>query len=168
VFFIDASTLDTIKGGLKNIALTRSIGSEHAEALQWLATRSDEWMLVFDNADDPGIDLFQFFPSCTGGNIIITSRNPQLRVHAPGAYHQVSDMEEEDAVNLLLTSAAKESTNENRRLAMEIVKVTETCECMEIALKHNILGSILPSTGSSSSRCLHLKNWSFQKVPRSV
>jgi hypothetical protein len=123
VFFIDASTLDTIQTDLQNIALTRSIGSEHTEALQWLATRNDEWMLVFDNADDCAIDLYQFFPPSAGGNIIITSRNPLLRVHAPDAHYQVSDMEEEDAVQLLLTSAVQEITYENRILAMEIVKV---------------------------------------------
>jgi hypothetical protein len=75
-----------------------------------------------DNADDPSIDLHQFFPASTGGNITITSRNPQLRVHAPGANYQVSDMEEEDAVQLLLTSAAQEITNENQSLATQIVK----------------------------------------------
>jgi hypothetical protein len=125
VFFIDASTLDTIKAALQNIALTRSIGSDHTEALQWLATRNDEWMLVFDNADDLDLDLFHFFPPSATGNIIITSRNPQLCVHAPDAHHWVSDMEEVDAVQLLLTSAAQENTNENQTLATEIVKVRD-------------------------------------------
>jgi hypothetical protein len=125
VFLIDASTLDTIKTALQNIALTRSLGSGHTEALQWLVTRNDEWMLIFDNADDPGIDLFQFFPPSAVGNIIITSRNPQLRVHAQGANHRVSDMDEEDAVQLLLASAAQDITNENQILATEIVKVID-------------------------------------------
>ena len=123
VFFIDASTLDTIKSGLQNIALTKSIGSDHTEALQWLATQTDEWMLLFDNADDPSIDLYQFFPESAGGNILITSRNPQLSVHAPGACHQVSNMEEDDAVQLLLTSASQDVTDENQIIAAEIVKV---------------------------------------------
>ena len=34
-------------------------------------------------------------------------------------------MEEEDAVQLLLTSAAQEITNENQILATQIVKVTD-------------------------------------------
>jgi hypothetical protein len=130
VFFIDASTLDTINTALQNIALTKCIGSDHTEALQWLATRTDEWMLFFDNADDPSIDLYQFFPSSTGGNILITSRNPQLSVHAPGACHQVSDMEEEDAVQLLLASASQDVTAENRILAVEIVKVSELIQIL--------------------------------------
>jgi hypothetical protein len=129
VFFIDASTLYTIKSGLQNIALTKSVGSDHTEALDWLATRTDEWLLFFDNANDLGIDLYQFFPPGAGGNILITSRNPQLSVHAPGASHQVSDMEEEDAVQLLLTSASQDVTIENQILATEIVKVTNPKSC---------------------------------------
>jgi hypothetical protein len=125
VFFIDASTLDTIKAGLQNIALTKSIGSNHTEALQWLATRNEEWMLVFDNADDLGLDLFQFFPPSAGGNILITSRNPQLRVHATAAHYRVSDMQEDDAVQLLLTSAVQDITDENQALATEIVRVND-------------------------------------------
>ena len=129
MFFIDASTLDTIKNGLQNISLTKSIGSDHTEALQWLATQTDEWMLFFDNADDLSIDLYQFFPSSARGNILITSRNPQLSVHAPGACHQVADMEDDDAVQLLLTSASQDLTDENQILATEIVKVNKPKPC---------------------------------------
>ncbi|KAJ7258260.1 hypothetical protein C8J57DRAFT_1472405 [Mycena rebaudengoi] len=102
VFFLDASTADTLKAGLKNIALTQSIGSDHEDALRWLASCNKEWLLIFDNADDPKLNLFNFFPQSTHGNILITSRNPQLRVHAPGAHHRISDLEEEAAVKLLL------------------------------------------------------------------
>jgi hypothetical protein len=123
VFFLDASTADTLKAGLKNIALTQSIGSDHEDALRWLASYNKEWLLIFDNADDPKLNLFNFFPQSTHGNILITSRNPQLCVHAPGAHHRISDLEEEAAVQLLLISAAKPATTENEILATEIVKV---------------------------------------------
>ncbi|KAJ7244001.1 hypothetical protein C8J57DRAFT_1725803 [Mycena rebaudengoi] len=123
VFFLDASTADTLRAGLKNIALTQSIGSDHDDALRWLASCNKEWLLIFDNADDPKLNLFDFFPPSTHGNILITSRNPQLCVHAPGAHHRISDLEEEAAVQLLLISAAKPATTENEILATEIVKV---------------------------------------------
>jgi hypothetical protein len=80
-------------------------------------------MLLFDNADDPSIDLFNFFPKCTHGNIIITSRNPQLAVHGPRSHSKVGDMNETDAVDLLLLSAVKEKTIESAQSASEIVKV---------------------------------------------
>ncbi|KAJ7797354.1 hypothetical protein B0H14DRAFT_2911820, partial [Mycena olivaceomarginata] len=51
------------------------------------------------------INLNDFIPQCNHGNIIITTRNPGLRVY--GSHSLVSDMEEEDAVALLLKSAAQ-------------------------------------------------------------
>ncbi|KAJ7247969.1 hypothetical protein C8J57DRAFT_1000210, partial [Mycena rebaudengoi] len=80
------------------------------------------WLLIFDNADDPKLNLFNFFPQSSQGNILITSWNPQLRVHAPGAHHIISDLEEETATQLLLASAAEPATGETERLATEIVK----------------------------------------------
>ncbi|KAJ7260178.1 hypothetical protein C8J57DRAFT_1514884 [Mycena rebaudengoi] len=123
VFLLDASTAETIQAGLKNIALSRSLGSDHEEASRWLASSNTEWLLFFDNADDPKLNLFNFFPQSTCGNILITSRNPQLRVHAPGAHHQISDLEQEAAVQLLLASAAEPATSENEMHATQIVKV---------------------------------------------
>ncbi|KAJ7245209.1 hypothetical protein C8J57DRAFT_1679730 [Mycena rebaudengoi] len=81
VFFLDASTIDTIKAGLKNIALTQSIGSNDEDASRWLASSQEEWLLIFDNADDPSIKLFNYFSQSSSGNILITSRNPQLALY---------------------------------------------------------------------------------------
>ncbi|KAJ7278550.1 hypothetical protein C8J57DRAFT_165428 [Mycena rebaudengoi] len=122
VFFLDASTVDTINSGLKNIALTQSLGSEADDASHWLASSQDEWLLIFDNADDPSINLFHYFPQSSSGNILITSRNPQLYVHAPDSHHHITDMDEEDAVRLLLASAIQPSTSETENLARDIVK----------------------------------------------
>ncbi|KAJ7079167.1 acyl transferase/acyl hydrolase/lysophospholipase, partial [Mycena epipterygia] len=61
-FFIDTSTVDTIDTGLKNIALANSVGSTSQEALQWLRNKPDKWLLFFDNADDPKLNLNKFLP----------------------------------------------------------------------------------------------------------
>ncbi|KAJ6545995.1 P-loop containing nucleoside triphosphate hydrolase protein [Mycena vulgaris] len=121
IFLIDASTMETIDTGLKNIAATRNAGSTAQEGLEWLSSRPAEWLLFFDNADDPRINLNKFFPHCKHGNILITSRNPRLRAYA-GSYSPVSDMEEPDAVALLLKSCAEEITARNKKLATDIVK----------------------------------------------
>ncbi|KAJ6506460.1 hypothetical protein DFH09DRAFT_1289113 [Mycena vulgaris] len=121
IFFIETSTIETIDTGLKNIAATQNAGSTAQDALAWLSSKPAEWLLFFDNADDPKIDLNNFFPGCKHGNILITSRNPSLRVYA-GEYSLVSDMEEPDAVDLLLTSAAQAITPGNKEIAAEIVK----------------------------------------------
>jgi hypothetical protein len=121
-FFLDASSIETLKSGLANIAVTQSIGRDHQDALLWLAHQA-EWLLIFDNADDPNINLYHFFPQSNCGNILITSRNPQLSIHAPDAHQHVSNMDVEDAVQLLLTSSVQPARPANQSLATEIVKV---------------------------------------------
>ncbi|KAJ7811542.1 hypothetical protein B0H14DRAFT_2523748 [Mycena olivaceomarginata] len=119
-FFIDASTITTIDTGLKNIAVAKGSGDSLQDGLRWLASRVEEWLLVFDNTDDPSINLNDFIPQCNHGNIIITSRNPGLRVY--GSHSPVSDMEEKDAVALLLKSAAQAATTGTMLTATQIVK----------------------------------------------
>ncbi|KAJ7452545.1 hypothetical protein FB451DRAFT_1145201 [Mycena latifolia] len=121
IFLIDTSTVETIETGLKNIATTKNVGNTAQDALQWLSCQPEEWLLLFDNADDPKINLHKFFPQCTHGNILITSRNPGLRVYA-GSDALVSDMEEADAIELLLKSAVMATTPTNKEIAAEIVK----------------------------------------------
>ncbi|KAJ7861340.1 hypothetical protein B0H13DRAFT_2282467 [Mycena leptocephala] len=120
-FFLDASTTATIDTGLKSIATLKNIGSSSQDALKWLATNREDWLLFYDNADDPKIDLNRFIPQCTHGNIIITTRNPALRSYA-GAHFAVSDMEESDAVALLLKSAGKDVSSASEKIATRIVK----------------------------------------------
>ncbi|KAJ7794623.1 P-loop containing nucleoside triphosphate hydrolase protein [Mycena leptocephala] len=102
-FFVDASTTETIDMGLKTIATTRKIGESSRDALKWFTAKQDHWLLFFDNADDPQINLNKFFPKCNHGNIVITSRNPGLRGY--GQHSQVSDMQETEAIELLLKYA---------------------------------------------------------------
>ncbi|KAJ7270443.1 hypothetical protein C8J57DRAFT_1227089 [Mycena rebaudengoi] len=120
-FLIDSSTTQTIETGLKNIAVTNHVGSTPRDALMWLSGEPTGWLLFFDNADDPQIDLNKYFPQCNHGNILITSRNPGLCVYA-GSHCLVSDMEETEAVELLLKSSAQEMTQKNKEISAEIVK----------------------------------------------
>ncbi|KAJ7765163.1 P-loop containing nucleoside triphosphate hydrolase protein [Mycena metata] len=121
IFFIDTSTIATIETGLKNIGIQRDFGDSPEDGLLWLASKLEEWLLFFDNADDPSINLNDFIPQCNHGNIIITSRNPGMCVYA-GSNSLVSDMEEEDAVALLLKSALQTATVRTEQIAAEIVK----------------------------------------------
>ncbi|KAJ6511134.1 P-loop containing nucleoside triphosphate hydrolase protein, partial [Mycena sanguinolenta] len=119
-FLVDASNTDTIKTSLKNVAATKQAGKSSQDVLNWLASKHEEWLLFLDNADDPTINLNHWFPRCNHGNIIITTRNHSARIH--GAYSEVSNMEELDAVALLLKSALCLSSPTNVQLAAEIVK----------------------------------------------
>ncbi|KAJ7099158.1 P-loop containing nucleoside triphosphate hydrolase protein [Mycena epipterygia] len=115
------SSVDTIDTGLKNIAKAKTVGESSQDALQWLQSKQEQWLLFFDNADDPKINLNDYFPQCNHGNIIITSRNPGLVVYA-SSHSLVSDMEGIDAVNLLLRSAGEEATDDTKAAAGQIVK----------------------------------------------
>ncbi|KAJ7034364.1 P-loop containing nucleoside triphosphate hydrolase protein, partial [Mycena alexandri] len=120
IFLLDANTPDTINTSLKNIAVFKFVGDSAEDALTWLQSKHGDWLLFFDNANDPKLNLNKFFPQCNHGNIIITSRNPGLRTY--GDHSPVSDMEDKDAITLLLQSAAKESSEENVQVAAVIVK----------------------------------------------
>ncbi|KAJ7712823.1 P-loop containing nucleoside triphosphate hydrolase protein [Mycena metata] len=122
IFFIDTSTIATIQTGLKNIAILKDFGDSPQDGLLWLTTNIEEWLLFFDNADDSSINLNDYIPQCDHGNVIITSRNPGLCVYA-GSNSLVSDMEEEDAVTLLLKSALQKATNRTEEIAAELVKL---------------------------------------------
>ncbi|KAJ7446590.1 hypothetical protein FB451DRAFT_1055112, partial [Mycena latifolia] len=121
IFLVDASTVETIDASLKNIAIMKNTGDSSQGGLQWLELSQDEWICFFDNADDPRINLNNYFPQCNHGNILITSRNPGLCVYA-GQQVSVSDMEETEAVNLLLRSAAQDATEHSRDTAAHIAK----------------------------------------------
>ncbi|KAJ7463237.1 P-loop containing nucleoside triphosphate hydrolase protein, partial [Mycena latifolia] len=122
IFLIDTSTTETIDAGLKDIATKISIGDSSKDALQWLQRKEEAWLLFFDNADDPNINLNNYFPQCSHGNILITSRNPGLCVYS-GGHCVVSDMEGSEAVDLLLRSAVQENTGDKKDIAAQIVKL---------------------------------------------
>src|SRR4051812_8385338 len=81
-FYIDATNAQTLQADLMTIA-PGNIEESADASLRWLARqRNGNWILVFDNADDVKLGLQNFFPPCASGNILVTTRNPELRVHA--------------------------------------------------------------------------------------
>jgi hypothetical protein len=124
VFFIDATTAQTIDADLKNIALGKEIGENANDTIIWLARKCEDWLLLFDNADDTTLNLSQFFPSCSHGNILITSRNRETLIHAPGFNYNIGSLTPEDARDLLLGMIKPVITDETCILAEPIVKVS--------------------------------------------
>ena len=92
---------------------------------RWLASlHGQNWLLFFDNADDVQLDLAAFFPACRFGNILVTTRNPHLCIHAgQDGDAKVIGMDPEDAKHLLLSMSRSEKKDENEKLAELIVKV---------------------------------------------
>ena len=126
IFYIDATNEQTLEMDLKTIRPENAQAEQSVNGiLRWLANqRPGEWLLFFDNADDVDLNLQKFFPACTSGNILITTRNRELRLYtAEGSDQNVTGMDEEDATNLLLRLSRAEGTDQNRGLAAEIVQV---------------------------------------------
>lgn len=124
VFFIDSTTAQTIETDLKNIALAKKCGESVQDALMWLGGQCTNWLLLFNNADDTSLALREYFPSCSHGNIIITSRNHQLCNLAPDSNHQVSGMSCDDATHLLLRVAMQGFSEKAQKSAEDIAKAS--------------------------------------------
>jgi len=123
IFYIDATTQQTLEADL--IAVAPAIGEKSVAAChQWLASQHEQnWLLFFDNADNVPLNLAAYFPKCKFGNILITTRNPQLSIHA-GENAKVTDMNPEDAKCLLMQISQAKKSEENEKLGALIVKVS--------------------------------------------
>ncbi|KAJ7055413.1 hypothetical protein C8F01DRAFT_937811, partial [Mycena amicta] len=80
-------------------------------------------VLLFDNADKVDLDLGEYLPKGNHGNILITSRNPQLWSHTgtDKKIIEVSNLEVDDAVVLLLKCAGLDIGN-HKTHAVAVVK----------------------------------------------
>jgi len=94
-------------------------------ALSWIGSLGDNYAIVFDNADAlTPEELEGYFPSGLGGNILITSRNSAMqRLTSFENSYEVEEMEEDDAILLLLKAACLDtSRTELKTEASKIVK----------------------------------------------
>jgi len=73
---------------------------------RWFALpENTNWLLVFDNLDDPDtVDMEGYTPACNHGTVIITSRRRDLQQGHRG--FEVQQMHPMEAIQLLLTACA--------------------------------------------------------------
>jgi Tetratricopeptide repeat len=91
-------------------------------SLQWFSTLKSEWLLVFDNADHVPDMITKFLPPGNQGNILITSRNPNMQQISHSSA-EICAMEKESAISLLLSL---DSSNIDLRTTAEKI-VAELC-----------------------------------------
>ncbi|KAJ7657036.1 acyl transferase/acyl hydrolase/lysophospholipase, partial [Mycena rosella] len=101
IYFVDCSSQQTLENDLITLALVNKLGKSPDDSLLWLSHQHKKWLIVFNNADDTHLNLVRYFPSGSHGNILITSRNRDLRQHADTEY-KVDRMEVHEAAELLL------------------------------------------------------------------
>ncbi|KAJ7050795.1 hypothetical protein C8F01DRAFT_1222273 [Mycena amicta] len=131
-FKINASSEEAIELGYKQISLAKNLGDTAEAAQTWLRANQDEWLLLFDNADKVDLDLGAYLPKCTHGNILITSRNPQLWTHTgpDKKIIEISNLVIDDAVTLLLKCAGLEIDNHKTQAAA----VVKELYCFPLAI----------------------------------
>jgi len=134
-------------------------------SLRWLASQTNpNWLLLFDNADNVDLKLKKFFPSCSSGSILITTRNRELRHYtAKDADADVKGMDPEDAKKLLLVQARAESNVGNIALAETIIQVFPPSLLGIFVLKCKT-GTSLLCIGCCPSRRFHSLPLIFEQV----
>ena len=90
------------------------------------------WLLIFDNADDPSLDVSRYFPSGNRGTALITSRNPECRIHATVGCEDLGAMTLDDSVTLLLTTSMIKDRSELIKTTAR--KIVETLGCLALAI----------------------------------
>lgn len=79
VLYVDASSREAIEGTLGDFAKAKGVGETSDDALNWLERCHEPWLLVFDNADHPSLNIHKYFPAGNCGSILITTRLSDLR-----------------------------------------------------------------------------------------
>ncbi|KIM20239.1 hypothetical protein M408DRAFT_308877 [Serendipita vermifera MAFF 305830] len=121
VVFIDASSESTLKTDLQSWAQSLGFGHEQddwSSALSFLASGISDgrWFLIYDNADDPNLRLKKYFPGCTKGTILITSRNRGVR-DLTNTYHlELGKMGADDALAALEKAAYRRIPNPSKEM----------------------------------------------------
>ena len=72
----------------------------------WLSNLDEPWLLIINNADEPTMDLRQLFPEGERGHVLVSTRNPDFRIHATAGAVEFTGLKEREALLLLLRSAA--------------------------------------------------------------
>lgn len=134
IFFVGTSSADVAEQAFSKMARVYKAGDTMESFKKWLTNSPEPWLLILDNADDPLLDVSRFFPLGNRGTIIITSRNPDCKCHAPLSSRELRDMETDEAITLLLRSGDLPSEDQNLRdLALPIV---QTLGHLALAVSH--------------------------------
>ncbi|KIM32092.1 hypothetical protein M408DRAFT_63064, partial [Serendipita vermifera MAFF 305830] len=138
-FFIDGSSEDRIRTDL--VRNVRSLGAEHSQkafedCILFLSQPSQNGLslLLYDNVDEPNLDLSSLLPRGNSCAIAFTSRNHVLGELDPEAHLPLDIMSMEEATELLLhgSSLSKVVTDQVRK---DTLVLAEVLGCLPIALQ---------------------------------
>ncbi|KAK0487161.1 P-loop containing nucleoside triphosphate hydrolase protein, partial [Armillaria novae-zelandiae] len=133
VWFLDATSDATLTADFETLGKAACVGRSVEDVRDFLRRIHENWLVIFDNADDSNVDLGNYIPQCNHGNIIITSRLTEVKQMASPDFHiNFQDLEQSDAVDLLLKHAHVDFSNNNQQLASVIV-LALGCQALAVA-----------------------------------
>ena len=123
VFWIDGSSHQAFEREYEAIGRMCGIEGDTDQIRQWLSNLEEPWLLIVDNADDTSLDIARYFPVGNRGTILVTTRNPDCRIHETVGTYEVDRLSYDDAITLLLrTAAIEESCQSSRQAASSVVE----------------------------------------------
>jgi tetratricopeptide (TPR) repeat protein len=146
VFFVDASSYQSAAEEFRSIAQilklpTSTLPARNIDTVRQCLSAKAEWLLVIDNADDPYLDIGQFFPPGNNGTILITTRNPGFTEHSTAGSISVEQMSKIDAEMLLTRISGLENklnlvepTAKDKSQMAAIESVVATLGCLALAI----------------------------------
>ena len=125
IFWIDASSHITAQQGFLGVSQMCGVDEDPKAVRRWLSITQDYWLLILDNADEPAIDVSEFFPTGNRGSILLTTRNPDCRIHSTVGSCELGQMDMDEAVTLLLKAAGAEDTADEaaRKKAVRVAQI---------------------------------------------
>ncbi|MCJ1349722.1 hypothetical protein MMC31_007963, partial [Peltigera leucophlebia] len=133
IFWIDASSNITANQGFLEISQMCGIDKDPKVVRQWLSNTQNNWLLIIDNADDPSIDVSNFFPTGNRGSILLTTRNPDCKIHSTVGSCELGKMTMDEAVTLLLRATGAEDTADEAS-RKKAIPVTQTIGFLALAI----------------------------------
>ncbi|KZT38064.1 hypothetical protein SISSUDRAFT_1062274 [Sistotremastrum suecicum HHB10207 ss-3] len=122
ILLIDAANQETCEADWMRIAQATQTETTPQAAVEWMSREEDNWMIIFNNADDPKFNLRPYIPDCIHGNIIITTRNPELKIYASskdGECH-LPMLSTSDALELFWKASHRPMSDQN--VALELLE----------------------------------------------
>jgi tetratricopeptide (TPR) repeat protein len=132
VFFLDASTTTTLDNSYIAIAKSKGIGETAQAARDWLANCNSPCFMLFDNTDDPKLNLRDYLPRSTNCYVLITTRlHNSGRIYGGGeeSFIDLDALPQEDAEELLMRTAG---VGENQRESVKILVNELHCHALAV------------------------------------
>ncbi|KAK0212000.1 hypothetical protein IW262DRAFT_1518855, partial [Armillaria fumosa] len=169
IWFFDATSDATLAADFKRLGKAAGINESVDNVRDFLRRMHEDWLVIFDNADDPKVNLCKYIPQCKYGNVIITSHLTEVHQMASLGFHlDFSDLKQTEAVDLLLKHAHNNSNNDNQQLALDIVNALG-CQALAVATAGAYIASTATCTLSNylslfKCKCKQLLNYKMKSL----